>query len=557
MRIYGIIHIMKETEKSDIVRSLVAAVAVAAVVSLILPLQAFLGNASLYAFGLPRLVVELSILFAAMSAVLFAVLWASARWLRGALHGLLLGAAFCVYLESGLLSAGLPEINGAYSPELAVASRGVMDCCVWAALLVGGLAASRWLRTRGHYVALALLVLGAASLFDVRRESASPSGGDVTGTGLSSGFEWQLDVVDNFRFSRERNVLMFILDSMPANVSADLVKSSPDLAGKFSGFVAFTNNVGMHDCTKRGLPGIMTGRYFDPRTTSKAEFPMSMYGADSFLVPYVSAGAEVSFVPDFLPYGYTNARIERRAQVKGRQKHGWAALLRRSKEVPYLSLFDVTVFRIAPYVAKAPFLFAKIRHDPMFGQDESGFWYEHAMYPRLSAAGFTDAKLVLGVFHTRGAHPPLVFDQYGNRLGTVGWGRESLGALVRNPLYNLGKLMDALREKGVYDKSLIVVAADHGVGIAPHGEGHHPSESAILWVKPEGSAKKFAYNDTPTGYANVAAFMRLAVKERPDAHAAARALHVENRLFRYQDPNDDYHDIVVGPDGGIVSKEDL
>ena len=539
-----------------VARSAAVAASVAAVVAVVLPLQSFLGNESLYPFGMARLLAELAAAFAAISAILFAVFALVGRRARSVAQWIAVAAAACAYLEAGPLSAGLPEINGAFAPELAVASRCVWDCCAWAVLLALGLAAARWMRDHAHVAAAALMVLALASLFDVRRDGGGSPDGKADG-GLSSGFEWQLDVVENFKLSRERNVLMFILDSMPGSVSTDIVKSSPDLAAKFPGFVAFTNNVGMHDCTKRGLPGLMTGRYFDPGSSSKAEYPMSMYGEDSFLVPYVESGAEVSFAPDFLPYGYTNAKVEKRAKATGRQKHGWAALLRRSKEVPYLSLFDVTVFRIAPYVAKAPFLYAKIRHDPMFGQDESNFWYEHAMYPRLAAAGFTQAKTVLGVFHTRGAHPPLVFDRDGRRLDTIGWGRDSLPDLVRNPLYNLARLMDALREKGVYDKSLVVVVADHGVGIAPHDKEHHPSESAILWVKPEGASSPLAYCGTSTGYSRIAAFMKSAASGRPGTEEAEAALREENRLFRYQDADDRYHDIVVGPGWEIVSKKDL
>ena len=505
------------------------------VLALVVPLQAFLGNASLYPFGPARLVPELGVVFAALTLVLFLLFLLSARFLRGALHGILLGAAVCVYLESGVLSAGLPEINGAFAPELAVASRGVLDCTVWAALIVGGLVACRWLRRWGHLVAFGLLILGLASLFDVRRDE-SPAEADGRAGGLAGGFEWQRDVVENFKFSRGRNVLMFILDSMPGNVSTEIMKSSPELEAKFPGFVAFTNNVSMHDCTKRGLPGLMTGRYFDPRTSSKAEYPMSIYGPESFLVPYVAAGAEVFFVPDFLPYGFTNAKIEKRMKVKGRQKHGWAALLLR---------------------AKAPFLYAKIRHDPMFGKDESNFWYEHAMYPRLAAAPFTSAGTVLGVFHTRGAHPPLVFDQDGRRLPVVERSAKSVYTLARNPLHNLGKLMDAMREKGIYDKSLVVVIADHGLGAAPHAPGHDPAESAVLWVKTEGASGPFAYNGTPTGYAKIAPFMKSSVTNSPSAAAVESGLRIENRLFRYQGADDNYHDIVVGPDGGIVKKEDL
>jgi hypothetical protein len=33
-------------------------------------------------------------------------------------------------------------------------------------------------------------------------------------------------------------------------------------------------------------------------------------------------------------------------------------------------------------------------------------------------------------------------------------------------------------------------------------------------------------------------------------------LHTDNRLFRYQDANDQYHDNVIGPNGTIISRND-
>ena len=95
------------------------------------------------------------------------------------------------------------------------------------------------------------------------------------------------------------------------------------------------------------------------------------------------------------------------------------------------------------------------------------------------------------------------------------------------------------------------------MGVAPHGPGHHPSESAVLWVKPEGATGPLSYCGTPTGYAKVSAFMKSAATGRPDAAAAESALRVEHRLFRYQDSDDRYHDIVVGPDGSVEKKESL
>lgn len=541
----------------------VVAGALAYVAAFVTPLQTFLANGSIYPFSVARVLPELLIAALALFAAAWTLLILLDRLTRGLSAAFAAAALACVYAESCLLSFGLPEINGGHQAELFSTGRAVWDTCVWAGIVAAALAAGWKFRSAAKWTALALAVLSTASLFDVKKEQASsaaapqtPSGARAAGAAITSGFEWQLDVISNFRFSRERNVLVFVLDSMPGDIAAETLLSTPALAAKFPGFTAFTNNVAMHDCTKRGLPGLMTGEYFDPETSSPAEYPISMYAEKSFLVPYVDAEWETSFAPDFLPYGFTTAQIRERAEVKGKQKHGWAALLRRSNEVPYLSLFDITVFRIAPYAAKAPFLYAKIRHDPMFGQDESNFWYEHVMYPKLAAAGFTDSPKVLGVFHSRGAHPPLAFDRDGRRLPELGWGRDSLGALVSNPLHNLAALMDALREKKIYDRSFIVVMADHGVGIAPHQPGHHPSESAILWIKPEDASGPVSMRPTPTGYSRIPSLMRPLAERKIGIAEAESILREENRLFRYQDADDRYHDIVVGPDWKVISRKD-
>ena len=77
-----------------LVREALIAVAVAAVLAWVLPMQAFLGNSSLYTFGLARLVAELGVVFVAFSLVLFALLVASSLFLRGA-FSLLFSALFC------------------------------------------------------------------------------------------------------------------------------------------------------------------------------------------------------------------------------------------------------------------------------------------------------------------------------------------------------------------------------------------------------------------------------------------------------------------------------
>ena len=54
-----------------------------------------------------------------------------------------------------------------------------------------------------------------------------------------------------------------------------------------------------------------------------------------------------------------------------------------------------------------------------------------------------------------------------------------------------------------------------------------------------------------------AAFMKSAAASRPSVAEAEATLREENRLFRYPDAHDRFHDIVVGPNGEIVSKKDF
>ena len=213
------------------------AVSLAASLCIVLPVQTYMANASLFVFTPGRLALELAILLVVLTAALWFLLATAGRFLGGTLQSFLVAALVCVYLESGILSAGLPVINGGFLPALAVRGRMIFDLAIWSVVLVGFLAAARWMRTWLHWIALSVLVLALASLFDVQREQA-PSSEEIAASGLSSGFEWQRDIIENFRYSPKRNVLVFILDSMPGNMSYDFVTSDPELAKAFAGFTA-------------------------------------------------------------------------------------------------------------------------------------------------------------------------------------------------------------------------------------------------------------------------------------------------------------------------------
>ena len=60
----------------------------------------------------------------------------------------------------------------------------------------------------------------------------------------------------------------------------------------------------------------------------------------------------------------------------------------------------------------------------------------------------------------------------------------------------LGRILDKLEKTGLYDESLVVVVADHGVSFRPHGERRRVEEGNMeeivfvpLFVKPPGQTE--------------------------------------------------------------------
>lgn len=529
-------------------RSLAIAAAFGAFFALVLPLQTFLGNTSDYPFGLFRLLGEQLVAACALGAVAFALLRASDRWLKGLLTPVLVGLLVCAYVESAFLGFGIPEINGELPPELGVVSRKAWDSLVLGGLFLAVVATCRFTRPYLHFVALGVLVMGLASLADVRRdtdgidESALKEG--EGGLAISS------EIIANVKYSPTRNVLLFVLDTMPATVASDVMAADPALAAHFPGFTAHRNNIGMHDCTKRGVPSLMTGRYYEAGESTPA-YMMSVLGTNSVLQTYRDRGDAIYCILDVLSYGYTTAKVEKRHVAKAK---GWRpAALVPATEIPYMNVLDVAAFRAVPFVFKEKFLFQKLHSRKTLETVNEHFVNEHVMYPELAGKPVSDdPRPMFGKFHTFGSHMPLMFDCDGRPVKEKRRDADVLRQAVSNALVHLSRLMDAYREKGVYDKSMIVVTTDHGSKLTPHPEKSHGQASAILWTKPEGVTGPFVSVDTPTSHARIAPLLKASAAGPLAPDEIEAILRTEgDRLFRYIDRDDDsvVYDWIFHPDG--------
>jgi hypothetical protein len=129
---------------------------------------------------------------------------------------------------------------------------------------------------------------------------------------------------------------------------------------------------------------------------------------------------------------------------------------------------------------------------------------------------------------------------------------------------SIGHLSNVLRERNLFDQTMIVIAADHGSGVS-NGKVMDGDEISgrlmpVLWVKPFGAMGDISFNDTPTSHSKIRDMIEMAMERELRITEVAQALKVEDRLWR-QFMNDKIIDYTVDAGGKVkietFSKKDM
>ena len=548
--------------RSKVVAFCVQSAVISGFIAVIVPIQTFLWNREMFLFSMNELLLEACVaflvLFVGSCAFMIVVEHVFGHFAGIILRLFFLSITICLYLETGLLSIGLPSLNGTSSFSNIV-TKGY-DSFVWILIVCIVFCCHRFFVKWSTWIEMGLFLLMFASIFDSKRNSEN---GNNNTNEFSKDFYPLYDVVKNVQCSRSSNVLIFVLDSFPATAASIILNRVPELKNKFPGFTAFPGNLGMHDETATGLPALLTGRYCSEHD-DRGAFGMSIYGDESFLVPYVRANCPVFFSEGLHQFGYTNRLRELYTTETVTLNKTGLAFLRSTGSTPYFRLIDIVFIRLVPYVFKNQMLNMAIKAVARIPPPASAA-RETFTYKALADAGFSDeSKKMLGFFHTVGTHPPFLYDKSGNSLNPARTDRDGLLDIGLYKLRLLGELFDALRNKGVYDISTIIVAADHGCVLMRENDSQG-YESSILWIKPKGCIDSFSSNQAPTSNSKVSLVVKELLNRDLSIEDMKKMLVQEERIVRegfYGVTKASlglgkvhYTDWVYGADGKLLRKE--
>lgn len=458
-----------------------AAVSAAVAVTLCLfgPLDLFFNNYEQLWFHFQDIIGGVAI----VASVIFLVATAIGTLLRGKLHSiymaLLFGGLLGLYVQGTFMNKNYGTLNGKSVDWSAYTGYGVMNAIVWAVCLAVPLILmlvlkEKKLRPVMIFLACALMAMQGTSL--VVSYINYPT---VTKTAT-------LTTDGIYTLSKKSNTVVFVVDTMDETYFQELMKNHPEYKKKLQGFVSYDNAMAAGARTPVALPLILTGI---PRTIkgTYAQYIDYAWKNETVFQDMKSAGYDTRVFTESHFVSQSAQNVVDNLKMTSSSVGNYPGLIKK--------LYKLTLYKYCPQFLKWRFWmytgdFDKFTSDDEYIVDDARLYKN---YQKNNGFTYTDDEKCFRLYHLMGAHEQFTLQADGTRSN----GKTSLEEQTEGSFHILFDMLDDMKENGVYDKSNIIIIADHGdLGNAQY---------ATCLYKPAGSTNAYSVSSAPVSFLDVPA----------------------------------------------------
>ena len=299
-------------------------------------------------------------------------------------------------------------------------------------------------------------------------------------------------------FSKNKNVLVFLLDRLDYDYIEQVLAQDPGFFDRLDGFTSYTNAIAEFARTRPGASFMLSGfeegayrmpaeEYFEKQWTA---------GGRNLLADLTAAGFTVDLYGDTLGMIGSGRGVEQYVSnlSTAEEKLNAVQLLK--------NVLNLSFYRYAPQAMK-PFFWC-YTDDVNRGVYPESERYEidEAKYaPRFAQLQLKEQNY-FKFYHFNGPHPPYTLKEDGTRSA----GKETDAVRqLKGSFYILYKLFDQLKAEGIYEDSAILILADHGSAVSDY-EPVTKATTIGLFYKPAGAAgTPLQYSDAPVSHKNIPA----------------------------------------------------
>lgn len=382
------------------------------------------------------------------------------------------------YVQVLVLNYGMPIADGGTIVWAEHNTMMVVSSAVWIVIIVLSLLLSLFNRFRAQgvvaLVSACLLVVqgvGVASLFIAPPVATEQAGGmdDLTHTNLVSQTESVLTEDGLYSVSSKSNVIVFVLDTYDQTLLNTVSNMNSHMLDEMTDFTEFTNCTGSMTPTRFAVPYLLTGEL--PKVGEDSNvYLANRYARGTFLADAQNAGYSVGLYTDSLQIGSLPEAEQKAIAATTINMHKVAASSLDFRGA-FEALCQIALYRDAPWPLKHNFWYYTdqingriVSYNPDAEPGERVYTMnDPRYYGQLQRQGLAvDDDAPAGAFrfiHLLGAHYPYSIDEHANDLGTDNSTKEQQ---AQGSMHIVAEYLRQLKELGVYDRSTIIITADHG-----------------------------------------------------------------------------------------------
>lgn len=267
---------------------------------------------------------------------------------------------------------------------------------------------------------------------------------------------------NKFVFSTKKNVIVLLLDTYQTDVFQEVIDEDPTYKDIFNGFTYFRNVTGGFPTTYPSIPLILTGQYYDNSIPIQT-FIRKAFQTSSISRKLLQQGYDVYLPAE--PWAYCDNQIATNYVKKKFALYNPATYHELQKGA--ISLYEYSLFRYLPHFFKEYIYnnrkgLRKILKEELF-LDKAGKHSDVVFIDKMvskSKVGMN--KDVFKFYHQMGLHPPFRLNE-NLQYTMLEDNRTGVKHLARAELKLTKMFLDKLTALGVYNNSMILVLADHGL----------------------------------------------------------------------------------------------
>ena len=431
--------------------------------SLFSPYEIFLLNHNDFSFSFS----DFWLITAAFSLVLLAVMLGIGICLRGRIKECYCVLAFsvtlCGYIQTMFLNGQMYSLVGDNIQWKQ--STIVINASVWCSVFIGSFLICFLLRKHWKkiftYLSAAIVIMQGVALLSLlfTQELKTEKNGYLSEKGM-------LEV------SSEENVVFFIVDYFDGRYMDELLSEEEDFLNPLKGFTYFPNATSTYSRTYPSIPYLLTGEecFFD---IQPEEYISSAYEKSIYWEDLVKQGIDIGLYT-YEEYLADSAKTNVSNYVDEKLRPDWIEVIK--------CMMKMSAYRSAPYCLKSFFQYDaddinnrilrsnKEKIEKFHDADDEHFYNE-----LLGGIMVTDADKVFRFYHLRSCHEDL--------SNPVPYGKRSLQIIY--------EYISQLQKLQVYDKTTIIITADHGYsGGGDTLDMPHGTAVPLMIVKPKSATEK-------------------------------------------------------------------